>query len=122
MGNQTPTRKEIFGRNDPTRFGTGLLVNKGISDPLFKVLPPFGGAQIKKTIQGIKAVNKGKSETVAGKFQYKINKTPGNKVKASLFGKSSLPESQAYYDKKAGITPSKTKGLKGTKSNRFKGL
>lgn len=122
MGHQLPTRKEIFGRNDPTRFGTGLLVNKGISDPLFKVLPPFGGAQIKKTIQGIKAVDKGKSTTVNDKFQYKINKTPGNKVKAALFGKSSLPESQAYYDKKAGITPSKTKGLKGTKSNRFKGL
>lgn len=122
MGKQTPTRKEIFGRNDPTRFGSGLLVNKGISDPLFKVLPPFGGSQLKKTIQGLKAVNKGKSTTVNDKFQYKIDKSTSNKIKAGLFGKSSLPETQQYYDKKAGIAPSKTKGLKGTKANRFKGL
>jgi len=100
MGVIVPTRKQLFGREDPTRYGGGLLSTKALSDPLFKILPPFGGGQLKKTIQGVSAVNKGKSTNISGDWQYRINPTGENMVRASLFGKSGTPEAQAYYEKK----------------------
>jgi len=92
-----PQRKELFGRNDPTRFGSGLLVTKSFGDPLFKVLPPFAGGQIKKTIEGIGAVNKGYSETQSGAWQYDIDQTIENYIRAALFGKYGTTGAQDYY-------------------------
>jgi hypothetical protein len=97
-----PSRKELFGQNDPTRFGGGLLVTKALQDPLYKLALPFGGAQLKKTVEGLNAVNKGGdySTNVAGEksLKYPIEKTPGNYVQAGIFGKYSLPESKEYID------------------------
>lgn len=90
-------RKEFFGKGDPARFGSGLLSTKGLQDPLYKILPPFGGAQLKTTIEGIGAVNRGYSETQGGKIQYPIEKTPSTYIKGATFGKSSLPEAQEFY-------------------------
>lgn len=95
-----PTRKQLFGRADPTRFGGGLLVGSAATDPLYKLLPPFGGGQLKKTIQGLSAVEKGKSTTKSGAYQYKIERTPANYAKAALFGKASTSGGSAYYEKK----------------------
>ena len=95
-----PTRKELFGREDPTRFGASSLVMKGIQDPLYKIIPPFGGGQLKKTIEGLSTVEKGRSESSSGAFQYGIEQTPSKYLKSAIFGKSSLPEAQQYYDKK----------------------
>lgn len=92
-----PTRKDLFGEGDPTRFGSGLLSAKGLQDPLFKVLPPFGGAQIKKTIEGVQAVNRGHSESKAGKVQYPIEQTPQRYLQAGAFGKYSVPEAREYF-------------------------
>ena len=114
FGQKLPSRKQLFGRVDPTRFGGGPLVVKGATDPLFKILPPFGGAQIKKTIQGVQAYNKGKSTNVSGDLQYKIKQTPSNFAAAALFGKSATKEGKAYYDKQN--APKKTKN---TKTNPF---
>jgi hypothetical protein len=116
-GVKLPTRKELFGRNDPTRFGGGLLAFKGLSDPLFKVLPPFGGGQLKKTIQGVSTVAQGKSLSDSGKFQYPVDENLSSYIQGGLFGKYALPESQKYYNKKS---PAKSSSS-GT-SNRFKGL
>ncbi len=44
-------REKYFGRNDPTRYGSGLLSAEGLKDPLYKVALPFGGGQLKKTIK-----------------------------------------------------------------------
>lgn len=94
------TREDLFGKGDPTRFGSGLLI-KGVQDPLFKVLPSFGGGQLKKTIQGTKAFIKGKVENKAGKKQFDIPKTPDNLVRSVLFGKYSSPQATTYFDKQA---------------------
>ena len=99
-GVEFPNRKELFGREDPTRFGSGLMLTKGIADPLYKLLPPFGGGQLKKTIEGVSLWNEGKAKTKAGSTQYKVDQTPANLVRAMIFGKSGLPETQAYYNKK----------------------
>lgn len=97
------TRKEFFGDEDPTRFGSGLLALKGIQDPLYKLLPGFGGQQIEKTIEGAKSYAKGYSENESGNVQYPIAKTSTNLLKSLAFGKSSTPEAQKYY--KSGTTP-----------------
>lgn len=115
-GIKTPTRKQFFGREDPTRFGGGLMVVKGLTDPLYKIFPPFGGGQIKKTISGLGAVGEGKSTNVSGDWQYHIDQTPANYIKGTLFGKSGTQEAQDYYNKK--LLP---KGSSGSKTpNRFK--
>jgi hypothetical protein len=124
-----PTREKLFGRNDPTRFGTGLLVAKGIQDPLYKVLPSFGGGQIKKTVQAGQDLNllpklkkeEGKlipklekqdfpasySNTKKGdRLRTTVNPTPGSITKGLMFGRSAIPELKEYY--MSGIVPFST--------------
>lgn len=57
IGNlELPTRSELFGVNDPTRYGTGLPLLKAAQDPLKNFVLPFGGSQISKTIAGAKTL------------------------------------------------------------------
>ena len=66
------------------------------------VIPPFGGNQIGKGVKTVKQLTKGGKYTVDADgndvLQYPIDNTPGNWVRGMLFGPSSLPESQAYYN------------------------
>lgn len=57
------------------------------------------GNQIKKTVQGISAYAKGKDVTPAGHTRYIIPHDTQHLIQAALFGKSALPEAQAYYKK-----------------------
>lgn len=81
------------------------------------VIPPFGGNQIRKGVKTVKQLTKGGQYTVDADgndvLQYPIDNTPGNWVRGMLFGASSLPESQAYYngDQKA-LTGEQTAVLK----------
>ena len=56
----------------------------------------YGGNQLRKTIQGGKAVVQGGVYS-KGKLRYQVDQTPMNYVKGFLFGRSALDESQAYY-------------------------
>jgi len=94
---RAPTRKEFFGSGDPTRFGSGLLSTKALTEPGYKILMPYGGGQLKKTIQGVKAYKEGKSTTSSGNFQYKIDKNTKNLLTAFFLGKYALPEAVKYY-------------------------
>jgi hypothetical protein len=101
FGKQTPTRRELFGSSDPTRFGgAGPLVVKGVSDPFYKFVTPYGGNQLKKTVEGLASYMKSKSTASDGDFQYKIDKTPENFFKSVLFGKNATTNAQEYYEKK----------------------
>jgi hypothetical protein len=98
LGHEIPTRKKLFGDNDPTRFGPGLIAAKGLTDPIFKLLPGFGGNQIKKSIDGVKAINKG------GAYNGDELKAPidMNLLKAAqsvVFGPNATKEMQTYFDK-----------------------
>lgn len=95
---ELPTREQFFGDADPTRFGSGLLAAKGLQDPLFNILPSFGGAQIKRTIQGIDTVAQGYSETPSGRVRFPVDQSVGNFLKAAVFGQYSLPEARQYFD------------------------
>ena len=92
-----PTRKDLFGEGDPTRYGSGLLVAKGLQDPISKIVPPFGGQQIKRTTEGLIAVREGESKTKGGDTQYLIDKSLKNYAQAGVFGKYSVPEAQEYF-------------------------
>lgn len=94
------TRKELFGEGDPTRFGSGLLATKGLKDPLYKVLPGFGGAQIKKTKEGLESYLRGNAEDKGGNKTFDIQKTPENLIKSSLFGQYATNDAKSYFDKR----------------------
>ncbi len=96
-GVDLPTREKLFGKGDPTRFGSGLLVAKGLQDFKYKVLPPFGGAQIKRTVDGLKSYSQGYKENSGGKVQYPIEKNLRNFIQGGVFGPSSIPEGRSYY-------------------------
>lgn len=80
---------------------------KELSNPLTYLTLPFGGGQIKKIFQGLKAVNEGGSYTVDSQgndiLQYPVfNETAGetlsNYAGALLFGKSTLPTAREWAD------------------------
>jgi hypothetical protein len=110
-----PTRlfKDVAGSKD--QYGNTPTVPARVRDVgsafLTDVVP--GGSQIKKTVEGISTVKKGKSTTASGNWQYKVSKTPSNYIKGALFGKTGLPETQKYYENK------NKKSKKTEKKNRF---
>jgi hypothetical protein len=101
-------RMKYLGKTDPTRFGTGLMLTKGLQDPLYKLLPPMGGGQIKKSIEGLKSVQilpkdlEGNKQAVSGsynmgKLRFPVEKTPLNIAKAAVFGQYSSKEAVEYF-------------------------
>jgi len=100
MRGSLPGRREFFGREDPTRYGSGVLVAKAVQDPLHKLLPPFGGEQIRKTTAGVQTLLKeGRVTTKAGEPAYKVDtKNPWEVFKTVLFGPSSSPKAKQYYE------------------------
>jgi hypothetical protein len=106
-GVQLPTREKLFGDKDPTRFGEGLVLTKGIQDPLFKMILPFGGNQLKKSIQGADAIIRGGSYTdnitTTGvnieepEFKFKIDSSPAEIIRSALFGPYATASGREYY-------------------------
>lgn len=75
--------------------------------PTAYLLPPVGGGQIKKTVEGVTTVIDGGAYTLnaEGKrqLQFPAEQTIGNFAKGAIFGKYALPEGQAYV--KGGFKP-----------------
>lgn len=96
-----PSREELFGENDPTRFGTKLPLARTLESPtsfLSSFALPFGGQQAKKTMQGLKTVKEGKALSRSKRLQTPVDPTLSTTIKAGLFGKSGIPEVQEYYE------------------------
>lgn len=96
VGGLAMSRAELFGRGDPTRFGSGILIWKGIQDPASKVLPAFGGMQLLKTFTGAKALVTGETTSATGKQKYEIEPSVLNSMQALLFGPNSTREGRAF--------------------------
>lgn len=96
-GVKFPTREEFFGEGDPTRFGSGLLLTKGLQDPLYKIIPPFGGNQLKRTIEGQQATNRGYSESATGRVRFPTEDTPARNLQRAIFGEYSTPAAREYF-------------------------
>lgn len=114
FGQKLPTRKEFFNREDPTRFGGGVLIGKGLQDPIYKLLPPFGGGQVKKFIEGKRAFDEGGVYTKnQSQLKYPVSKDNVNAAKGMIFGPGAFREAKDYYDKgKRPLTEVQTEQLK----------
>lgn len=93
-----PPRDVFFGQGDPTRFGGGLLATRALSDPLYNLALPFGGQQVKRTIQGLQSVNRGYGQTGGGNVTHPIEQNLRNYIQGGIFGRHSLPEAQTYRE------------------------
>lgn len=92
------------------------VIGKELLKPAAYLLPPFGGGQIKKAIEGIDAVSRNGSRTIDKEgnelLQYPvynddIGQTLRNYVKAITFGKTSLKEGQDWIDRGFGSLSAK---------------
>lgn len=72
-------------------------IGKELKKPLYYLLAPTGGGQVKKLVEGVGAYKQGASTTDAGNVRYPIPQTGGNLVKTALFGQYSTPEAQTYF-------------------------
>ena len=84
--------------------------------PAAYILPPFGGGQLKKTLEGLSTVFNGGNYTVnrAGEEQlrfpvYQNQQTPLTAIQAALFGQYSLPSARDYVESGfRSLTPTQT--------------
>lgn len=114
-GGRVPVNGAIPDMGNLTKAGIGLAtgemdsnkamntIGKEISKPLYYLLPPFGGGQLKKSIEGIQTVKNGGSYGIDNKgnktLQFPVeNPTVVDYVKAGVFGKYSLPLAKDYVD------------------------
>lgn len=74
-----------------------------LKKPLYYVLPPFGGGQIKKTVEGVSAYNQGYSESKTDRVRFPIEQGLGSLVKSASFGQWSGKNAQDYI--RRGDTP-----------------
>lgn len=111
-----PTREKLFGDKDPTRFGTGIPVVRGLQDPLYMLGPSFGGNQVKKTIEGTKSLIRGGYEKDE-KLRFPVENTPANMLRGVLFGPSATSEGKEYYDNdRRPLSEQQTKGMKSSET------
>lgn len=92
VGNLITGLGELMSSSDTTRADGKSKVERAI----VSTIP--GGAQIKKTVEGITAYNNGRDQTPSGKTRFKIPKGIGSFLQNAIFGKSATPEAQKYYD------------------------
>lgn len=114
-GGRVPVNGAIPNVGNLTKAGIGLAtremdsnramdtIGKELSKPLYYLLPPFGGGQVKKSVEGIRAVSKGGSYGIDSKgeetLQFPVeNANVGDYIKAGVFGKYALPKAKEYVD------------------------
>lgn len=93
-----PTRKELFGSEDPTRYGTGPLVVKAFQNPLKYLALPFGGAQADKLWQAANTLHS-EGSYKNDKLRYPVDVDAESVSKGLLFGPSAMDETKEYYNK-----------------------
>lgn len=71
-------------------------------NPVYYLLMPFGGGQIKKTIQGLKMFDDdfptAGSYTDSGNLRFPVEDTVGNRIKAGIFGQYASENARDYFD------------------------
>ena len=83
-----------FATGDKTGTQFAKTVGKEMVKPAAYLIPPFGGGQIKKTIEGALALKNGSQGN--NKLRFPIEKTPVNIGKTLVFGQYSSNEGKKY--------------------------
>jgi len=78
-------------------------VGKELSKPAFYLIPPFGGGQAKKTIEGIGSYLRGYSKTPTGRVRFPIDRGVGTLAKSATFGQWATKNAREYL--KSGAKP-----------------
>jgi len=92
------SREDLFGENDPTRFGSGLLLTQGLKNPGSRLVLPFGGVQVKKTYEGLKSLANGGVYNKDKELKYPVNTNNYNTTKGLLFGNAGFSEAKDYFN------------------------
>lgn len=94
-------KKTLDGDDDAGKAWTDIAIAAAANFfPVTKVLP-VGGAQLKKTVQGIYTVAKGGSYSGREgdqRLRFYSDQSAGDYAKAALFGQYALPEAQEYVE------------------------
>jgi hypothetical protein len=105
VSNQLPFTSALTGGRipigsaipNPIAVATGDSTAIKEAKKLFYLLPPTGGGQLKKTIEGVGAYTKGGSMTDLGRVRYPIPQTPVNAIRTAVGGQYSTPEAVDYF-------------------------
>lgn len=113
-GGRLPISSALPSLTNTVKAGVGLAsgempankalqtLGKEAAKPISYLAFPFGGGQVKKAVEGIGTVAKGGSFGIDSQgretLQFPAEKTTGNYIKSSVFGKYSLPKAQDYID------------------------
>lgn len=93
---------KAIGADDADSAYVGQQIGNELAKPLYYLIPPLGGAQAKKTYEGIEAfINGGsyrKNKQGEEQLQYEVDQNLGNLIKMGLFGKWSTSAAQDYID------------------------
>jgi hypothetical protein len=87
--------------NAPDKYGNQRDLQQKISDvgkSTIGLIP--AGTQIKKSLEGTKALLQGKSTDAAGRAQFDVGGTTAKNIQAFLFGKYAGEDAKAYFDGK----------------------
>ena len=85
-------------------FGSGKFekLTKEWLNPLFYLVAPMGGGQIRKTTQGLSMFDDdlpiAGSYTDSGNLRFPVEDTMGNRIKAGLFGQYASKNARDYFD------------------------
>ena len=103
-------REREEGEQESAEVLDGLYdVAMGISEFI------LGGRQLQKTIQGVTTVAGHGEKNSSGNLMYPVADTVGNWIKGTLFGKTALENSRAYYA--SGASP-----LNSTRNEQYYGM
>ena len=90
-----------------------LTLTKEWLKPVFYLLMPMGGGQLKKTIEGLQMFSDkhpiSGSYTDSGNLRFPVDKTPGNVLQAAVFGQYANENAREYFDE--GYAPLKEKQI-----------
>lgn len=125
MPNVTNIIKAI-GAEDADDAYVRQQIGNELLKPLLYAQPLLGGAQAKKTYEGVKTFIEGgsyrKNKKGEDQLQYRVDQDPGNFVRMALFGKWSPKEAQDYVDSGFKIyTPTYTNAYKNAVANGVDG-
>jgi hypothetical protein len=70
---------------------------RGVGKTLPLLVP--GGVQLKKTISGLRAFERGRSVTPGGTIRFRIDPTIANLIKTGVFGQYAVPGAREYFRK-----------------------